>query len=107
MGNLLCSDQGIKPLLKPMCIPNMDTQTLTGSTGAGDLKVGAVIGKPDTIPLGAAYGLSPDQAIFFKTETGINNNDDLKTHMLEVQKRAYQVGVVILFLGMLQKLNMS
>ena len=37
MGDLLCSDQGIKPLLEPMCIPNMDTQCCTRSARHGTL----------------------------------------------------------------------
>ena len=94
------SDQSIKPLLEPKYIPNKDTKTLTGSARAGDIKVGAVIGKPDTMTLRIVYGLSPKQVIFFTTETGINNDNDLKTHILEVQKRACQVGVVMLFLTM-------
>ena len=74
----------------------MDTQTLTGRTGAGDVKLTAVV-KPDTEPLDAAYGLSPEQATFFKAQIGINNDDDLRTHILEVQESAYKVSKVMSF----------
>lgn len=74
----------------------MDTQTLTGHAGAGDLNITAVL-KPDTEPLAAVYGLSPQQATFFKAETGINDDDDLRTHILEVQERACKVSKVISF----------
>ena len=47
----------------------MYIQSLTGSAGTGDLKIEA---KPDTVSLGAAYGLSPEQAAFFKVEARIN-----------------------------------
>lgn len=71
----------------------MHTQSLTGSAGAGDLEIEVTTAKSvsDTVPLGAAYALSPEQAAFFKTETGIDNDDDLKAHILDVQKKAYQV----------------
>ncbi|KAH0840326.1 hypothetical protein J3R83DRAFT_1342 [Lanmaoa asiatica] len=68
----------------------MDTQSLTGLAGAGDLKITAAA-KPDTEPLAAAYELSPEQATFFKAETGIDDDDDLRTHILEVQEGAYKI----------------
>ena len=74
----------------------MHTQSLTGYAGAGDLKVSAVL-KPDTEPLAAAYGLSPEQATFFKGETGIDDDDNLRTHIVEVQQRAYEVSEVMSF----------
>ncbi|KAG2367878.1 hypothetical protein BDR07DRAFT_1392400 [Suillus spraguei] len=37
------------------------------------------------------YKLSPAQAAFFKTQTGIDNDEDLKRHILEVQAKAYKV----------------
>ncbi|KAG1841693.1 hypothetical protein DFJ58DRAFT_807911 [Suillus subalutaceus] len=37
------------------------------------------------------YNLSPAQAAFFKTQTGIDNDEDLKRHILEVQAKAYKV----------------
>ena len=74
----------------------MDTQTFTGLAGAGDLEISAVV-KVDTETLGATYGLSPEQATFFKAQTGINNDADLKTHILEVQENAYKVSDAISF----------
>ena len=74
----------------------MHTQSLTGYPGAGDVKISAVL-KPDTEPLTAAYRLSPEQATFFKGETGIHNDDKLRTHILEVQQRAYKVSEVMSF----------
>lgn len=73
----------------------MDTKALTGIPGAGDLKVSAVT-NPDTEPLGAAYGLTPEQTTFFKAQIGINDDDNLKTHMLEVQEKGYKVSEVML-----------
>lgn len=37
------------------------------------------------------YNLSPSQATFFKTQTGIDNDEDLKRHILEVHAKAYKV----------------
>ncbi|KAG8219067.1 hypothetical protein J3R82DRAFT_4824 [Butyriboletus roseoflavus] len=68
----------------------MDTQSLTGFAGAGDLKISAMV-KPDTEPLDAAYALSPEQATFFKAQTGIDDDNDLRTHILEVQERAFKI----------------
>jgi hypothetical protein len=36
------------------------------------------------------YNLSPAQAAFFKTQTGIDDDEDLKRHILEVQAKAYK-----------------
>ncbi|KAG6373878.1 hypothetical protein JVT61DRAFT_6031 [Boletus reticuloceps] len=68
----------------------MDTQALTGHAGSGDLKVSAVV-KPYTVPLAAAYELSPEQATFFKAQTGIDDDDDLRSHILKVQEKAYEI----------------
>ena len=69
-------------------------QTLTGCAGTGDLKATAVI-NPNTESLTAGYGLSPEQATFFKAETGIDDKDDLRTHILKVQEKAFKVSDVI------------
>ncbi|KAG2146167.1 uncharacterized protein EDB93DRAFT_1286561 [Suillus bovinus] len=37
------------------------------------------------------YNLSPAQAAFFKSQTGIDNDEDLKRHILEVQAKAYKI----------------
>jgi hypothetical protein len=37
------------------------------------------------------YSLSPDEAQFFKSQIGIEDDDDLKRHILAVQKKAYDV----------------
>ncbi|KAG1781672.1 hypothetical protein EV702DRAFT_1177384 [Suillus placidus] len=37
------------------------------------------------------YSLSPAQAAFFKTQTGINDDEDLKRHILEIQAKAYKI----------------
>ncbi|KAG2347784.1 hypothetical protein BDR05DRAFT_957373 [Suillus weaverae] len=37
------------------------------------------------------YSLSPAQAAFFKTQTGIDDDKDLKKHILEVQAKAYKL----------------
>lgn len=58
--------------------------------GAGDLKLTAVA-KPDIPPLSVHYRLSPEQAAFFKAQTGIDDDEALKKHILEVHARAYKV----------------
>ncbi|KAG1747269.1 uncharacterized protein EDB91DRAFT_1036017, partial [Suillus paluster] len=35
------------------------------------------------------YSLSAEQAAFFKTQIGIDDDEDLKRHILEVQAKAY------------------
>ena len=55
----------------------METQTLTGRAGAGDLKAIAVV-NPDTESLTARHEFSPERATLFKAETGINSDDDLR-----------------------------
>jgi len=37
------------------------------------------------------YAPSPEEIIFFKTQTGINDEDDLKHHILSVQEQAYKI----------------
>ncbi|KAG2074283.1 hypothetical protein BDR04DRAFT_1049011 [Suillus decipiens] len=37
------------------------------------------------------YGLSLEEAAFFKAQTGIDNDEDLKRHILEVQAKAYKI----------------
>ncbi|KAG1718659.1 hypothetical protein EDB19DRAFT_1914362 [Suillus lakei] len=37
------------------------------------------------------YSLSSEEAAFFKTQIGIDNDEDLKRHILEVQAKAYKV----------------
>ncbi|KAF8139028.1 hypothetical protein EV363DRAFT_1315604 [Boletus edulis] len=68
----------------------MDTQSLTGHAGAGDLKISPVV-NPDIVPLAAAYELSPEQATFFKAQTGVDDDDNLRCHMLKVQEKAYDI----------------
>ena len=84
----------------------MEMQTLMGCTGAGDLKATAVV-NPDTESLTTGYyGLPPDQATFFKAETGIDNEDDLQTHILKVQKKAFKVSdVIYIILSASQKVD--
>jgi len=38
------------------------------------------------------YSLSPDALDFFKSQTGIEDEDALREHILSVQKKAYGVG---------------
>lgn len=40
------------------------------------------------------YNLSPEQAAFFKTHTGIDDDEELKRHILEVQAKAYKASHV-------------
>jgi hypothetical protein len=37
------------------------------------------------------YRLDDDQAAFFKAQTGISNDEELKAHILAVQAKAYEV----------------
>jgi hypothetical protein len=36
------------------------------------------------------YSLSTEEAAFFKAQTGIDDDEDLKKHILEVQAKAYE-----------------
>jgi len=65
--------------------------------GAGDLKVTAVA-MPDTPapPLSVGYKLSPEQTTFFKEQTGIDNDEALKNHILAVKERANKVTALVL-----------
>ncbi|KAG9317905.1 hypothetical protein JVU11DRAFT_2135 [Chiua virens] len=72
----------------------MNDQNLKGldTLGAGDVMVSVAPAKPcEDEPLGSTYALSPEQASFFKAQTGIDNDDDLKAHILDVQGKAYKV----------------
>lgn len=49
---------------------------------------------PDTLKLPidpSAYDLTGDELAFFKTQTGIQNEDELRDHILKVQAEAYAV----------------
>ncbi|TFK40028.1 hypothetical protein BDQ12DRAFT_680236 [Crucibulum laeve] len=37
------------------------------------------------------YSLKPDELAFFKTQTGISDPEELKCHIIEVQKKAYEI----------------
>ena len=65
----------------------------------------ASIDKPDSSlpkPLKSAFGLNgselvfykpdPEQLAFFKSVTGIDDDEQLKAHIIEVQHEAYKVG---------------
>ncbi|KAG2032926.1 hypothetical protein BDR03DRAFT_926163 [Suillus americanus] len=54
------------------------------------------------------YNISPAQATFFKTQTGIDNDEDLKRHILEVQAKAYKVAPYLCIHGFgFLRLNLS
>ena len=36
------------------------------------------------------YNLTPEEAAFFKTQIGIDDDEELKKHILEVQTKAYE-----------------
>ena len=40
---------------------------------------------------GTLLGLNPEEEAFFKSETGIQDTDELKKHIIEVQEDAYKV----------------
>lgn len=40
------------------------------------------------------YGLLDNERDFFRTQTGIQDDEELKDHILAVQKRAYDVSVL-------------
>lgn len=69
---------------------NERTNTSRRWPWGGDLRVTAVA-MPDMPPLSAKYGLSPEQTTFFKAQTGIDDDEELKNHILELQERAYKV----------------
>jgi len=39
----------------------------------------------------AFYSLTPEDAVFFKTQIGIDDDDEMKRHILEIQAKAYKV----------------
>ena len=41
------------------------------------------------------YYLTEDEAAFFKAATGIDNDEELKAHILMVQKMAYEVSFIL------------
>ena len=41
------------------------------------------------------YYLTEDEAAFFKATTGIDNDEELKAHILMVQKMAYEVSFIL------------
>ncbi|KAL4071856.1 hypothetical protein J3A83DRAFT_4371831 [Scleroderma citrinum] len=45
----------------------------------------------DAAPDPSLYYLSPDEATFFKATTGINDDEELKAHILMAQEKAYKV----------------
>lgn len=58
--------------------------------GAGDLKV-TTFTTPNIPPLSVGYRLSPEQTSFFKEQTGIDDDEALKNHILGVKERASKV----------------
>jgi len=54
--------------------------------------LGDVVYPAATIPPAdpSLYCVTPDEAVFFKTQTGIDDDEDLKRHVLEVQAKAYE-----------------
>lgn len=55
-----------------------------------------IVGKGEfvTYPLDATfYNLGEQEIAFFKSHTGINDEEELKQHILRVQKEAYEVGL--------------
>lgn len=44
-----------------------------------------------------AFSLSPEALAFFKSHTGISDEDALKEHIITVQKKAYEVSYPILY----------
>ena len=56
------------------------------------LRLGDVTFRSASIPTAdtSLYSLSSDEAAFFKTQIGIDNDEDLKRHILEVQAKAYK-----------------
>ncbi|KAG8219103.1 hypothetical protein J3R82DRAFT_4868 [Butyriboletus roseoflavus] len=70
---------------------NQLTSDQPRSIKTGDVILTAT--KSDTSPLSASYKLSPKQSEFFKTQIGIEDDEALKKHIMEVQERAYKVGL--------------
>ncbi|KAI9569264.1 hypothetical protein HD554DRAFT_2092421 [Boletus coccyginus] len=58
--------------------------------GAGDLKV-TTFATSDIPPLSVGYRLSPEQTSFFKEQTGIDDDEALKNHILGVKERASKI----------------
>lgn len=64
----------------------MEDTAIHADSKVGDACQATSTPKEDT----SLYSLSPKQAEFFKAQTGINDNEDLKKHILEVQAKAYK-----------------
>lgn len=45
----------------------------------------------ESLPDDHHYVLDPEELAFLKTQTGIQDDDELKAHVLAVQKNAYEV----------------
>ena len=45
----------------------------------------------NTQPLNVTFNLKPEELEFYKTQTGITDDEELKEHVLAVQKEAYAV----------------
>ncbi|KAF9238203.1 hypothetical protein BU15DRAFT_75364 [Melanogaster broomeanus] len=64
------------------------TDATPSNISLGDISVSA-----DNVPplQEQYYGLTPEQAEFFKQKTGISEDDELKRHILAIQEEAYKV----------------
>ena len=63
------------------------TNPILDAAKAGDVR----LLKPSSRSSAELYKLSPEDAAFFKAQTGIDNDEALKEHILAVQERAYKV----------------
>ena len=59
-----------------------------------NISLGDISVKADTIPSlqKQYYKITPEQADFFKAQTGITSDEELKQHIIAVQEAAYKVG---------------
>jgi len=55
-------------------------------TPEGHIGVHKVLPVNDTL-----FEIRPEDSIFFKEQTGIHDDEELKTHIINVQRKAYEV----------------
>ncbi|KAF9223014.1 hypothetical protein BS17DRAFT_782144 [Gyrodon lividus] len=65
----------------------------TRSNTQSNISFGDISVNPDNVPTlqEQYYKITPEQAEFFKQQTGITDNEELKRHILAVQTEAYKV----------------
>jgi hypothetical protein len=71
----------------------MSTTTTANATPPSTISLGDASMNTDNVPTlqEQYYKITAEQAEFFKQQTGITDDDELKGHILAVQAKAYKV----------------